>query len=261
MTTPLSFRTSVPGGAPDGASTAAARQIVSWPVGALATAPGHALHPRIRFTSSRAGRARSRWPSVFLSRGASVAASWRCGVGVSVSRRASVSTRSPAPSAARRAASSPAVSSTPIGVVADVRMGPVSMPSSIWNVVTPVTVSPRMIAHWIGAAPRYRGRSEAWTLMEPRVGTWSTDFGRICPKATTTATSGRNSARRPGHSGSRSRAGCTTGSPAASARTLTGGGVRRRPRCAGRSGWVTTATTSCRRRSASRVGSANSGVP
>src|SRR3989441_6171651 len=97
--------------------------------------------------------------------------------------------------------------------------------------------------------------------MEPRAGTWSTAFGKICPKATTTATSAPNSARRLGHSGSRSRTGCTTGSPAARALALTGGGVRRRPRCAGRSGWVTTATTSCWWRSASRVGSANSGVP
>src|SRR6266576_870123 len=52
--------------------------------------------------------------------------------------------------------------------------------------------------------------------MEPRAGTRSTAGGRICPKATTTATSAPNSARRLGHSGSRSRAGWTTGRPAAS---------------------------------------------
>ena len=64
-----------------------------------------------------------------------------------------------------------------------------SIPASIWNVVIPVSRSPRMIAHAIGAAPRYRGSSDAWTLMDPRGGTSSTAGGRICPNATTTATS------------------------------------------------------------------------
>ena len=104
------------------------------------------------------------------------------------------------------------------------------MPASIWNVVIPVTVSPRMIAHWIGAAPRYLGRSEAWMLIEPRDGASSTACGRIWPNATTTATSARSARNRSGHSGSRSRGGCRTGSPAANAATLTGGGVRRCPR-------------------------------
>ena len=34
------------------------------------------------------------------------------------------------------------------------RMGPVSMPTSVCMMVVPVTVSPRIKAHWIGAAPR-----------------------------------------------------------------------------------------------------------
>ena len=33
--------------------------------------------------------------------------------------------------------------------------------------VTPLVSSPARIARWIGAAPRQRGRSEAWTLMQP----------------------------------------------------------------------------------------------
>src|SRR5262252_5863938 len=56
--------------------------------------------------------------------------------------------------------------------------------------------------------------------MEPRAGTSSTAFGRICPNATTTPTSGENARRRAGHSGSRTRAGWRMGSPAASARRL-----------------------------------------
>jgi len=34
-------------------------------------------------------------------------------------------------------------------------------------IVTPVTSSPASIARWIGAAPRQRGSSDAWTLMQP----------------------------------------------------------------------------------------------
>ena len=36
--------------------------------------------------------------------------------------------------------------------------------------VTPLTSSPARIARWIGAAPRHRGSSEAWTLMQPAPG-------------------------------------------------------------------------------------------
>ena len=36
---------------------------------------------------------------------------------------------------------------------------------------TPVSVSPAMTARWIGAAPRQRGRREAWRLRQPSGGT------------------------------------------------------------------------------------------
>ena len=49
-------------------------------------------------------------------------------------------------------------------------MSPVSMPTSICISVTPVSRSPRMIAHWIGAAPRYFGRSDACTFRQPCFG-------------------------------------------------------------------------------------------
>ena len=37
-------------------------------------------------------------------------------------------------------------------------------------VVTPVSASPARIARWIGAAPRQRGSSEPWMLMQPSTG-------------------------------------------------------------------------------------------
>ena len=60
-------------------------------------------------------------------------------------------------------------------------IGPVSSPASICMMVTPVVLSPARIARWIGAAPRHRGSSEAWTLMQPSRGASSTACGRISP--------------------------------------------------------------------------------
>ena len=45
----------------------------------------------------------------------------------------------------------------------------------------PVFSSPAMIARWIGAAPRQRGRSEAWMFKHPSRGASSTACGRIRP--------------------------------------------------------------------------------
>src|SRR6185295_6440207 len=45
------------------------------------------------------------------------------------------------------------------------------------------------IAHWMGAAPRQRGSSEAWTLTHPSRGAESTSPGSMRPYAATTATS------------------------------------------------------------------------
>ena len=53
-------------------------------------------------------------------------------------------------------------------------IGPVSSPSSICMMVTPVSASPASSARSIGAAPRQRGSSEAWTLRQPRRGAAST---------------------------------------------------------------------------------------
>ena len=49
-------------------------------------------------------------------------------------------------------------------------MAPVSRPSSIRMMVTPLSASPAMMARLIGAAPRQRGSSEACTLKQPSFG-------------------------------------------------------------------------------------------
>ena len=47
--------------------------------------------------------------------------------------------------------------------------------------VMPLSVSPARMARWIGAAPRQRGRSDAWMLTQPRRGAARIGFGRIRP--------------------------------------------------------------------------------
>src|SRR5690554_6590577 len=64
-------------------------------------------------------------------------------------------------------------------------IAPVSIFSSIKNVVTPVLVSPLIIAQFIGAAPRYSGSREACRLNVPYSGISHTTFGNS-RKATTT---------------------------------------------------------------------------
>src|ERR1700691_3949703 len=59
-----------------------------------------------------------------------------------------------APMAARRGARVSAVSFGAIASSCCWRMSPVSRPASMRMVVTPVTVSPLAIAHWMGAAAR-----------------------------------------------------------------------------------------------------------
>ena len=47
--------------------------------------------------------------------------------------------------------------------------------------ITAVSVSPDIIARWMGAAPRQRGSFEAWTLKQPCRGAWRTASGSIKP--------------------------------------------------------------------------------
>ena len=69
-------------------------------------------------------------------------------------------------------------------------MSPVSMPSFICIVVTPVLSSPLIIAHCIGAEPRYFGNRDACILIQPYLGISRISLDTICPNATTTITSG-----------------------------------------------------------------------
>jgi len=114
--------------------------------------------------------------------------------------------------------------------------------------VMPVTSSPASMARWIGAAPRQRGRSDAWTLRQPWRGRSSTSCGRIRPYAATTIASGAaassasrakraSSAKRPSR---RRPFGCATAMPCSRANAFTGEATSFRPRPAGRSGWVRT---------------------
>ena len=63
-------------------------------------------------------------------------------------------------SRACRSCRAPPVPRRRIGKALFSRMSPVSRPSSIYMTVIPVSVSPARMAAWMGAAPRYRGRSE-----------------------------------------------------------------------------------------------------
>jgi hypothetical protein len=57
-------------------------------------------------------------------------------------------------------------------------------------IVTPVSASPLRMAHWIGAAPRYLGSRDVWTLRQPKRGRSRMLWGRIWPYAATTIRSG-----------------------------------------------------------------------
>ncbi len=140
-------------------------------------------------------------------------------------------------------------------------VGPVSIPSSSFISVTPLSLSPLTTAHVMGAAPRYFGSSDACTFTHPSRGASSTSRGRMRPYATTSATSTPCSRAHAPNSPVRSFVGCTTARPSSSARTFTAGGVTVSPRPAGLSGWHTTAVTWAIPVSASSEGTAKAGEP
>ena len=94
----------------------------------------------------------------------------------------------------------------------------------------PVSASPARIAAEIGAAPRWRGNSEAWTFRQPSGGRSSTSRRRIRPYAATTITSGAASRTRANASGGFRLGGWKSGRPRSRANAATGGGVGWRPR-------------------------------
>ncbi len=54
-----------------------------------------------------------------------------------------------------------------MGITTFSSMSPVSRPTSIIMVVMPVSFSPSMTHHWMGAAPLYLGSRDAWMLTQP----------------------------------------------------------------------------------------------
>ena len=81
------------------------------------------------------------------------------------------------PTCANRSCSEPPVSVGCKATVVTASMGPVSNPASMRIIVMPLALSPACIALCMGAAPRQRGSSEAWTFMQPNRGMSSNRFG------------------------------------------------------------------------------------
>src|SRR5437667_6392432 len=127
-------------------------------------------------------------------------------------------------------------------------------------IATPVSSSPVMIARSIGAAPRQRGSSDGWTLsMKCSLSSGSLSSA---PNAQTATASGFSAAIRARASSLLTLSGWSTAMPSSRAFSATGGGVRRRPRPAGRSGRVTTSEGRCgEAASRSSTAATNSLVP
>ena len=60
-------------------------------------------------------------------------------------------------------------------------MSPASSSAAMYMMVTPVSVSPLMTAQLMGAAPRYLGSRDEWTLMHPMGGRFKMSSGRMRP--------------------------------------------------------------------------------
>ena len=174
---------------------------------------------------------------------------------------ASDSIKASAPISDNLSKSSSLVSSTSMFVFLTRSMSPVSSPSSICIIVTPVSLSPFITDHWIGAAPRYLGKSEAWTLIHPYFAASSTRLGKILPYATTTIISAFISSICLIISLSLSELGWKTSILCSLAHFFTAGGVKICFLPTGLSGWEKTAITLCFSINFSKQGTAKSGVP
>ena len=138
---------------------------------------------------------------------------------------------------------------------------PVSISCLRRKVLAPVVVSPFRTAQWIGAAPRYWGRSDPCRLTVPKRGRFHTTSGNM-RNATTTPRSASHSSSSAWNSGDFSFSGWARGRLCARATCFTSEARNVRPRPAGRSGAVTTPTTLCWDWSnCSRHVAANWGVP
>src|SRR5438876_4052947 len=255
----------VPGGRVGSTScSATARCTFSTRLPSVVNAEGAGANARTARSSCSAGIAQSSRVWARSMRGANVTPSAGCGAGRTVPcfSPSIASPRALAPSSDKRSPSLPAVSSGAIGVERWSRMSPASISSLIIMIVTPVVRSPARIAAWMGAAPRCRGSSEAWTLIEPCGGTSRQARGRIMPYAAATTRSGASRRSSSWNAGSRMRSGCSTGTSRATASCVVSGATTASPRPRGRSGWQTSpTTTSGPASSRSRLGHAKAGVP
>ena len=174
----------------------------------------------------------------------------------------SVSTINSAPAFASLSNNVSAVSLGAMGTTTRVSMSPVSTPSFICIIVTPVSFSPLMIAQLIGAAPLYFGKSDAWIFTQPYFGISRISLDNICPKAATTKISACSCLNLSTHSGVLIFWGCHIVSPCLSAHSFTGGNCICPLLPLGLSGCVTTAAISCPASiNASRAPTEKSGVP
>ncbi len=142
-------------------------------------------------------------------------------------RPSNAATSASAPRVASRDVSVSAVSSGVIGVRRVRRTSPASISSFIAMIETPVSVSPERMDHWIGAAPRWRGSSDACTLMQPCGGRSRIDRRRIRPYAATTIRSGRQARSAGSTAGSRRRFGLEHGQSVGQRELLHGRGGSR----------------------------------
>lgn len=225
--------------------------------------PGQGVKPCTRRRHASADSKKSIHPSALLSFGASVTNAGSCASPTSVppTRRSNTSNTTPTPSNASTSCNSPAVNDGSSARPAEPSTSPASISSASVITLTPVRASPARIAALIGAAPRQRGNSEACRFTAKRSA--NSERPNFCPKAITTQASAsqpRIISRTPD---SFTRSGFNTATPGnrSAAKPPTGVGVNTFPRPEGRSGCVTTPTTSCTSHNAPSVGNPKAPEP
>ena len=173
----------VPGASPLEAATRHSVTLTFLPPAVTNQAMGQGFMPRTQLWMCAAVSVSLNSASSLSSMGARVAFSccWGWGWRVPASMAGTVSQRTRAPTAVTRSNSSPLVSSGPMAIFSQTSTSPVSNPSSICMMETPVSVSPFRTAHCTGALPRYLGSRDTCRLMQPYFGASSTDLGRMQP--------------------------------------------------------------------------------
>ena len=176
-------RRTVPGASPWLSARRQAITLTLRPPPVTNQAAGQGFIPRTQLWMWDAGSVQWNWAISLVSMGARVAASWSWGTGVRVPAAicGRVLHSSRAPASVTRSNSSPLVSSGWMAIFSQASTSPVSSPSSICMMETPVSLSPFSTAHWTGALPRYLGSRDTCRLMQPNRGMASTCAGRMQP--------------------------------------------------------------------------------